>query len=222
MRHNVYLAVFLLTAPLAWTQGVGSELIGGKLIEPSVGQWAWYDLEDVATKNKYAVRQAIVAKERVERKDAYWLEIEIVPELGYKSVIKTLMVEPDYDLASVVKMVFKSGLDPAVEVAHDQAAMAEEAKKPKRTSMGKETVETGSGAMKAERFRITNEEGESTVWISDDVHPTGIVRMESPNGQLRLRNFGVGGVNAKSVIEEKVAPRASDPEIRVEVKGGKE
>jgi len=36
-------AALVLFVPFARAQGVVSEMLAGKLVDPAVGQWAWYD-----------------------------------------------------------------------------------------------------------------------------------------------------------------------------------
>jgi hypothetical protein len=204
------LIVGLLIASTATAQGLAGDLLAGKLLKPRVGQWAWYDLIDTKNNTKYVVREAIVGKEKVGRKTAYWLEIEVVPEVGYKTIMKALLTGPASDQKNIKRIILKDGLDAPKEMEVLPASEIPKRPRPKRESVGMEDVLTLSGAIRAERFRVTEGSEVMDVWINKDVLPTGIVRLRSTKGQWTLRSYGKGGDDGKSAIDLEPAPIPRD------------
>jgi len=224
----VLLFALLFMAPLAPAQGLVGDLLAGKLVNPKVGQWAWYNLVAAKGGKKYVIRQAIVGEERVSRKQGYWVEFEIIPEVGFKIVYKMLLTGPASDPENIHRVIEKSGVDPAQEVAVDQAAAKPVASESKRRSLGLEDIHTLDGAIRAEHYEVLEGADIIHVWINEKINPTGIVRMRSLDGEMVLRNHGSGGENADSVIAEKPLPPNVEtvpkqkPQVRAETKANEE
>jgi hypothetical protein len=218
-------------------QGVVGDMLAGKLVDPEVGQWAWYDLSSAKDSKKFVVRQAIVGEEKVARRSGYWVEFEIVPEVGYRVVYKMLLTGPASDPRNIVRVIEKTGPEPAVELNVADAGETDSAAKSKSTRnlVGEESVTTLDGAISAEHYKVQQGVQMMDVWINDAIKPTGIVKLESLDGRMVLRNHGVGGEYAKSVIieqpisaEEAAKNRAAQPipgpevETRTNVESGSE
>ena len=200
----------------AAAQGALGDVLSGSLVKPEVGQWAWYTLKDARTDEDYLLRQAVVDEEKVGRKKGYWLEIEIVPEVGYPSVYKMLVTGPASDPDNVHRLLYKQADAPAVELPVEKDG-AEKAPKPDRESLGTEGVETPDGIVEAEHVVLTPKEGvegKMDLWLNDDVRPMGIVQMVSPQGVLRLRSYGVGGTEAASKLPLEDVGRGGEPQRR--------
>jgi len=206
----VFLALPFLAGGVvpAQAQGVINDLLAGRLLDPKVGQWAWYTLHSADDQEHYAVRQAIVGSEPVGRRTGYWLEVEVVPEAGYKTIFKMLLTGPANDARNVHRIIAKHGLDPAFEVPVEEQIPDERPPRARRRSQGMEDVLTSSGVIRAERFSVTQGEQELDLWLHDAVLPTGIVRMRSADGEMIIRRYGTGGRYAESLIEsvEDVQP----------------
>lgn len=208
----------------ARAQGVVGDFLSGKLVNPKVGQWAWYDLVDTRGGQRYVVRQAIVGEEPVGKKTGYWVEFEVVPEVGFKVVYKMLLTGPASDPANIHRVIEKLAPDPAREAALDaNANAAAPAKPPKRKSQGMDTIDTLDGKVRAEHYEIADGEKTVHLWINEQVTPSGVVRMRAPDGEMILRNYGVGGANAESSIKETPlsadAPmKPQEPEVRLNSK----
>jgi hypothetical protein len=202
IRTGAVVAVMLSISTAAVAQGVVGDLLAGKLINPKVGQWAWYNLVASQGGKKYVIRQAIVGAEKVGRKDGYWVEFEIVPEVGYKLIYKMLLTGPASDPENIHRVIQKNGTDPAEEVPVEPESTADKEAKPSRHSLGLEDVVTGDGPIRAERFSVTQGSKTFDVWINEKVYPTGIVRLRSLDGEMILRNHGQGGEYAQSAIRE--------------------
>ena len=206
MKHAVaLLIVSFLASMAAGAQGVVGDLLAGKLVNPKVGQWAWYDLVAGKDHQKFVVRQAIVGEEKLDRKKGYWVEFEVIPEVGYKIVYKMLLTGPASDPKNIVRVIEKSGPDPAVELnvsAAEAEAAGDQESEAKRKSLGIEEIRVLDGGIRAEHFEVTDGARKMDVWINEKIYPTGVVKMTSLDGQMVLRNHGEGGEYARSVITE--------------------
>ena len=207
LRFAFATLVALIGTFTADAQGVLSDILAGKLIDPQVGQWAWYDLIDTQTNHRFVLRQAIVGQEEVGRKTGYWLELEVLPEVGFPTIYKMLLTGPASNPKNVHRLLLKQGPDPAVEVPVDLTASGDtKAKNPKEASRGKESVAYGGGEIQAEHLVLAADGRDIDLWINDQVRPMGIVRMIAPQGELVLREYGVGGEASQSKAELKTDP----------------
>ncbi|MCL4218241.1 MAG: hypothetical protein KJ052_14735 [Candidatus Hydrogenedentes bacterium] len=190
--------------PSGFTQSLTDELLGGALIEPKTGQWVRYDVIDAKSNEHLLVRQAIVEKERVKRKQGWWLEIDIRSGDGSYSVVKMLLTGPASNSRNVVKIFRKQGIHPPEELPVESIEPDEktDSGKSKRKSLGLETLLLSDNtAIRAEHWRIMRGEKELHLWSSNSVRPSGIVRLETADGVMMLRDFGVGGELGKSVLD---------------------
>lgn len=216
-RAALAIALLLALDGGARAQGVLSDILSGNLVDPEVGAYSWYHLKDSGEGANYRLRQAIVGEERVRFRKGYWVEVELVPELGFPVVYKFLLTGPANRARNVHRILVKQGEFPVREMEIDPDADADSVlESAAREPAGVEIIETESGPISAERFTVDSEDGRTEVWISPEVRPTGIVKLVSPEGELVLKRHGVGGIDGLSAIpdEETVParPRAAEPE----------
>lgn len=217
-------AVVACAASSVHAQGVVGDLLAGKLVDPKVGQWAWYDVLAKDGSKQYVLRQAIVGEEKVGRKYGFWVEFEVVPEVGYRSVYKMLLTGPAGEPDNVHRVIEQSGIDPPRELPIPEQNAAPGESRPKRTSLGADTVKTLDGKVRAEHYEIVDGDKSTHLWINERIYPMGIVRLESDSGVMVLRNHGAGGQYARSVITSPAAPPADEapavPPVEVETSVG--
>ena len=222
-RAAATVVVIVLVAGAGHAQGVIGDVLAGKLVKPKVGAWAWYDVKDAATGQAFVLRLAIVGEKEVLRKQGYWLEVEVVPLVGYRSVYKMLLTGPADDPANVHQLLQREGTGEVVEVepekeeAGDASDEETETKEPKRTLLGREDVKTEGGVVPADRYELLDGERQVEIWLNEDVRPMGLVRLKSATGELMLRHYGVGGQDARSVIHDRPVPGVEPPEAGVKV-----
>lgn len=205
---------FALT-PSANAQNVVNDLLGGDLVSPKVGQWLWYELRDAGGEKQFALRQAVVGEERVKRKKGYWVEFQVVPEVGYETIYKVLLTGPASDPDNIHKVLHKRGLQPVQELTPGGNS-EEGGARPRRESHGMEDVLTGAGVLRAEHVEISQEADTVHLWVNDDVKPSGIVKLRTSEGEMVLRSQGFGGFYAESALERGNA----DGELKVEAGPG--
>jgi hypothetical protein len=210
MRLMVLSALLMGALGNAAGQAALADFLAGNLVNPKVGQWAWYDIAEKATGLTYSVRQAIVGTEKVGTKTGHWFEMEVVPPVGYSQVYRMLLTGPASDPKNIHKMVIEDGMGPPQEIQVDsQTAEPGPMLKAKRTRVGKEAVRYLKGTIEAEHYRFEADEGKLDVWINDKVAPTGIVKIASNEGDLILRDFGVGGDDADATSVKRSGPKTN-------------
>ncbi len=205
----------LVSGP-AWSQNVVNDLLGGKLIKPKVGQWVWYNLTGKDGKTQYAVRQAVVGEEKVGRDTGYWVEFEVAPQVGFKTIYKVLLTGPASDPKNIHRIIVRDGPDEPKEVPVDPKQLGSSKKdEGTRESLGMENVETGEGLLRAEHLKVAQEERVLDLWVNDDICPTGIVRLSTADGEMILRSHGFGGEYAKSLAEVATAKPGAEVDVSV-------
>jgi len=214
----IVLAVAVTGAATA--QGVFSDVMSGALIEPEVGVFAWYELKDTQTAQRLFMRQAIVGKRQVGGKTGYYLETEVMPEVGFPIIYRMLLTGPATDPANVHEIMVKDGTQPVEHLSLDILEEDDDEQEAAlRESLGKEMLKTPAGEIECEHFTITRGENANEVWLNDDVRPMGIVKMVGADGELILTRFGKGGPDAESAIERKLREQEAD-DLKVEVSPG--
>lgn len=189
----------------ARAQGMMSDVMSGKLVNPEVGAFAWYNLRDTATQREYFLRQAIVGEEKIKRKTAYWLETELVPKVGFSSVYKMLLTGPASDPDNVHRLLVREGDGVVQEVKLDQGEHGGTDKDVPRELVGTETLTLPSGEIETEHFILGDEGDKTEIWVSDTVAPMGLVRMRTAQGELSLQRYGTGGKDGRSAIPTPTA-----------------
>jgi len=185
-------------------QGILSDLMSGKLIAPRVGVYAWYTLTDRATGKKFFLRQAVVGDEKVKRKDGYWLETELVPEVGFPSIYKMLLTGPASNPENVHRLLVREGNGAIQEVDVTAVEKAETRSEP-REAVGVETLTLPAGEIEAEHYVVEEEGTKTELWISETIPPMGLVKMVNGEGELVLQRFGEGGKDGQSALPDVVS-----------------
>lgn len=219
MRKFILFGIVILLSGAALGQGVFSDVMSGKLINPEVGVFAWYELKDTATGSKFFMRQAIVGAKQVEGKDGYYLETEVMPEVGFPIIYKMLLTGPASDPKNVHEIMVKDGAHRAERVPLDVLESDDTEVQTLRESLGKETLTTPAGDIESEHFSLTQGDSISEVWLNDDIRPMGIVKLVSPEGELILTRFGSGGPDAESALDRKIKEQNVE-DVKVEVTPG--
>lgn len=220
MRRMIAACLIAVVSAGASGQGMLADVFAGKLVNPEVGVYAWYELTDSETGMRFFLRQAIVGEEKVKRKKGFWVETELTPQVGYPMIYKMLLTGPAYEKDSVHRVLLKEGNRPPQEVEVDPSAFSEGMHaEGARTSLGTEALTVGGESLTCEHYRV-GEGGDATeVWLNDAVRPIGVVKMATPKGILQLQRFGKGGPDAVSAFERRMPqgePKKQEVEVRVD------
>ncbi len=127
------IACMMLVSGAVPAQGIVGDVFSGKLIKPEVGVYAWYDLKDNATNQKFLLRQAVVGEEKVGLKKGYWVETQVIPEIGIPSIYKMLLTGPANDNKNVQKIIVKEGQKTPVEIPLESNQKESEASSKKES-----------------------------------------------------------------------------------------
>jgi hypothetical protein len=200
--------VCALFAVSGHAQGVISQLLSGQMVNPRVGVWAWYELTDAATGEKYFLRQAIVGEERDGRKVGQWLEVQVRPQVGFPTTYKMLLTGPASDPANIKRIYYQSGNDPIQRIEPESLEPQETPENTQPEPVNQQTIETPNGPIVCNYYKLPDG---TEFWLSDAVPPMGIVRLKSPEGELRLERFGEGGPDAATALVTEEDKGGSKP-----------
>lgn len=203
MLIRSFLGLMLLAmAGNATAQGALGDLLSGRLVNPEKGVYAWYELVDQASGDKFYLRQAVVDEEKVKRKPGYWVETQIQPETGFGTVYKMLLTGPATDPKNIQRLIVQDGANLPEEIPVDpKAAAGDTYEDGEQQLVGTETITTPQGDLECQHFVIEDADGRTELWVNDTVRPLGLVKMVSPEGELTLQRYGKDGTDAESVID---------------------
>jgi hypothetical protein len=222
MRRVLAALICTVLTSTALGQGILSDVFSGKLINPEVGVFAWYELTDAETGMKFFLRQAVVEEEKVKRKTGYWVETELTPQVGFPMIYKMLLTGPAYEEGNVHKVVVKEGTQAPREVPIDPEAFTDTAQgSDDRTLVGTENLTVAGKELACEHYRVGQGEDVTDLWVNDTVRPLGVVKMKTPQGVLQLQRFGKGGADGASAIN-RATPGGPSKKTDVEVRVGDE
>lgn len=159
------------------------------IFRPVVGAGAAY-LTETKKGKKHEMEVAIVGKETVAEKDAYWMEYAIdSPETGGMLYTKILISVTAGNVITE-RMIFQMPGRPPMEMPAQMSRMqgggqqVSDARK-QMEQVGTETVTTPAGTFSCEHWR--KKDGSTEVWISEKVAPWGLVKMVSKDSTMTVQ-----------------------------------
>ncbi len=221
LRHctTVLCGMLLLSLQASAQSGMAS-IFSGDLVKPETGVYAWYEVSERATGKKYLVRHAVVGEENVKGKKGYWLEVEIIPQIGFPTIYKILLTGPAADPKNVHRLYIREGNNKIEEITPETSATEETPTEEKRETLGTETVTLPNNTLQVEHVKVTRGDHSIELWLSDAIPPLGIARMQSEEGEMVLQTFGKGGPDGQSKLNlsaQSVAPSQKEPSSTAEV-----
>jgi hypothetical protein len=152
---------------------------------PVLGHGAAYEMQpsDGKTVN---MEVAVVGKESVDGKDAYWIEMSFEnAEMGGQMVMKHLMVL-DGQQTRVVKIIMQRPGSPPMEMP---AQMAQ--RNPPRPAdirsdaqdLGSESVTVPAGTFACEHYKLKDG---GDAWVAKGISPWGMVKFQSTDNSMVL------------------------------------
>jgi hypothetical protein len=178
--------MFLAMAANAQMMGRGPSIPRG-LMNPVVGSGAQYETQTADGKT-VTTEFAIVGKESVNGKDAYWFEITTAAGPMGMMVMKTLNAF-DASGATPSRVIMQMGNRPPMEMPQQmtqrmngQQAMGDI--KSQAELIGTESITTPAGTFSCEHYRM--KDGSGDTWVSDKVTPLGVVKHTGKDSTMVL------------------------------------
>lgn len=160
------------------------------IFRPVVGAGAAY-LTEAKNGKKDVMEVAIVGKENLDGRDAYWMEYTSdSPEAGGLVYTKMLAATTG-DNVVIERMIFQMPGRPPMEMPTQifrmQASSLASDSRKQMVLVGTETVTTPAGTFSCEHWR--KKDGSKNVWISENAGPWGLVKMVGKDSMTVQRVF---------------------------------
>lgn len=177
------------SAQMGGGMGMRRPQVGG-VWNPIVGQGAAYEVQRQGEKAaKSQMEIAVVGKESIEGKDAYWLEFTVDnPRGGGQMVMKSLLVLDGPNARTEKVIMQMQGMDP-MEMSGtmltrrgNQSQSADI--RGNADDIGPESVTTPAGTFACEHYRA--KDGSGDYWLEKSVSPWGLVKYTSKDESMIL------------------------------------
>jgi hypothetical protein len=156
-----------------------------KVFHPVVGKGAQYE-DTKGNGSNNTMEMAIIGKETVEGKDAYWMQIVFNDEKGQKMVGKMLMTADDFHAhRMIVDMPGQGAMEMPMNMSGRPNQRNEMQERMKDWhSVGTQTVTVPAGTFSCEHWQ--NAKGDENAWTSDKIYPFGLVKSASKGSSMVL------------------------------------
>jgi hypothetical protein len=185
------------------------------LRKAELGSWASYDMK--MGEMGMTAKMALVARDADSVSMETSMEGGMMAMMGGKMTMKIVMDPDPTTAAKPVKLMIMQVGDQDPMLAPDSTPAQKYSKPDPSALVGKETIKVPAGSFKTSHYRNKTAEGTSDVWVSEDVLPTGLVKLTTsgitvggqqlPGMSMELKATGKG---AKSFITK--APKPFDPQ----------
>jgi len=174
---------------------------------PVVGQGAAYSMQS-AKGDKTDMQIAIVGKEQVEGKDAYWYEMSFNRGSG-QMIVKTLMVLNGTDThvsRMIMQMPGRPPMEMPTQMMHQDKTTQPADVRSDAEDLGTETITVPAGTFTCKHYRTKKAGGD--VWVSEKISPYGLVKSKTNDSSMELTKVVTG---AKDQITG--TPQAFNPQM---------
>jgi hypothetical protein len=158
---------------------------------PVVGQGAAYSVQS-AKGDKTDMQIAIVGKEQVEGKDAYWYETAFNRGSG-QMIVKSLMVLNGTD-THVSRVIMQMPGHPPMEMPtqtmHQGKTSQPADVRSDAEDLGSETITVPAGTFTCKHYRT--KKGGGDVWVSEKISPYGLVKSKTSDASMELTKVVTG------------------------------
>jgi hypothetical protein len=182
-----FLGAVLAAAPLLGQMGPQIPTLAG-IWNPVVGVGAVYETTRGNDNQKGQLTIAVVGKETVEGKDAFWMEL-ITDQRGQPMVIQSLILK-DGAVLKTMKIAMQMGDKPPMDMTAMMGGMmgghtmvpSSADFREKADHVGMESVTTPAGTIEADHWK--NKDGSGDAWLSPTVPPWGLVKSVSKGNSM--------------------------------------
>jgi hypothetical protein len=181
------ICLFVTVRPASAQMGMGMRPtpMPGGLFSPVVGTGAGYEITS-SEGRKMNVEFAIVGKETVNGKDAYWMEWT-TNAMGGDMIMKVLAVPGDTIV--MTRTIMQMPGRPPMEMPPQMASRANSPGIPSNIqaiadSVGSESVTVPAGTFTCEHYRM--KDGSGDTWVTTKVSPFGVVKHQGKDSTMVL------------------------------------
>jgi len=181
----VCLSVLIRIASAQMGMGMHSTPMPSGLFSPVVGAGAGYEIT-TAEGRKMNIEFAIVGKETVNGRDAYWMEWT-TNAMGGEMIMKVLTVPGD--TIATTRTIMQMPGRPPMEMPQQMAGRANGPAIPSDIHqiadlVGSESVTVPAGTFPCEHYRM--KDGSGDTWITTKVSPFGVVKHQGKDSTMVL------------------------------------
>jgi hypothetical protein len=196
LRFAVFAVSCLLLAATASNAQMGMGMhqspIPHGVFNPVVGSGAAYDITTSEGRHMN-VEFAIVGKETVNGKDAYWMEWTVPGMGGGDMIMKTLTVVGDSTVTS--RTIMQLAGRPPMEMPQQMTGRMGNQSVPSdirsvAEDVGSESITVPAGTFSCEHYRMKDGSGDS--WVSNKVAPFGVVKHQGKDSTMVLTKVITG------------------------------
>lgn len=158
-----------------------------KVFHPVVGKGAQYQSNSTTGGISRMEELALLGKDTVDGKDAYWMQMVSTESNGKSEGGKALITVDDLQVHRMIMEVPGQGL---MEVPANMMMMSAKNRQNMQDrmnewhSVGSETVSVPAGTFSCEHWR--NDKQHEDLWTSDKIVPFGMVKEQGPNSVMLL------------------------------------
>ena len=180
-----------------------------------IGSWASYSM--TMGQMTMTAKMALVARDAKSVSMETSMEGGMMAMMGGRMIMK-LVMDPDPTTAAkpIKQMVMQMG-DQDPMLAPDTMPAQKYSKPDPKTLVGKETIKVAAGSFKTTHYRNKTEQGSVDAWVSEDVPPTGLVKLATSGMQVgaqqlpgMVMELAATGKGAKPTITKP--PKPFDPQ----------
>jgi hypothetical protein len=155
------------------------------LFNPTVGQGAAYEITS-ADGRKSDIEFAVVGKDSVNGKDAYWMEWTM--SMGQGPMVMKVLLAPG-DTATTERVIMQMPGRPPMEMPQQMLGRMNNQNmgndiRNNAEDVGSESVTVPAGTFSCEHYRM--KDGSGDTWVSTKVAPFGVVKHEGKDSTMVL------------------------------------
>jgi len=207
-RGSLVGLLFLLTASAARAQQLGAEApmpLAVDLAKVPLGSWADYTMS-MGAMAPMTARMALVARKGSSNTIEMTVSGGMMAMSGGSMVVQQQIEDDKKGTPTVEHLVMQLGSNDPMEMPPDAARGRRFSRPDPKTLIGSETIKAGGSSFKTKHYRDKTPEGDRIdYWISENVPPMGLVKMEIPSStvKIELKDRGKG---AKQAITKPAQP----------------
>lgn len=156
------------------------------VLNPVIGQGAVYQVQNSEGK-KSEIEIAILGKESVDGKDAYWMQMAMSnSDMGGQMVMKHLFVldgQETHTTKTIMQFPGRPPMEMPAQMSHREHSTQAADIRTDAQDLGSESLTVPAGTFTTEHYRTKDG---NEIWIAKDVPPWGLVKSQSKDSTMVL------------------------------------